>query len=74
MGYTDEPTYNLERLTQEAELCDLMKKCYGTDAYRIVKMYMMLNEYGKQAAFERVQELTQLDKFVKGDAEKQRMA
>jgi transcriptional regulator with XRE-family HTH domain len=59
---------------QEVFVCNLIKQCYGTDAYRIVKMYMMLNEYGKKTAFERVQELTELEKYVKGDAEKQRRA
>lgn len=48
-----------------------MQKCYGKEAYTIVRMYLSLNDDGKQAAFERIQELTQLEKFtVKRDAQK----
>ncbi len=71
MGNTDEAKYDQDKLEKEAELCDLMQKCYGKEAYRIVQMYLMLNEDGRDAAFERIQELTQLPKFtVKGDNQK----
>lgn len=63
MGKTDDPTYDLKKLNQEEELCDLMKKCYGKQAYQIVKMYLSLNEEGKEAAFLRIQELTELERY-----------
>lgn len=62
---TDDPSpVNIETLTNEAKLCDLMSKCYGSESYKIVKMYMSLNDDGKKAAFERIQELTQLEKYT----------
>ena len=71
MGNTDESSYDRAKLEKEAELCDLMQKCYGKEAYTIVRMYLSLNDDGKQAPFERLQELTQLEKFtVKRDVQK----
>ena len=63
---TDDPSpVNMETLTNEAKLCDLMSKCYGQESYQIVRMYLTLNEDGRAAAFERVEELTHLEKFVR---------
>ena len=71
MCNTDEASYDRVKLEREAELCDLMQKCYGKEAYKIVRMYLSLNEDGRNAAFERIQELTQLEKFtVKKDTQK----
>lgn len=72
---TDDPTpVNMESLTQEVQICDLMKKCYGTEAYEVVRMYLKLNDEGRKAAAERIEELTHLDKFVKRDSVTRRQA
>jgi transcriptional regulator with XRE-family HTH domain len=66
---TDDPTpVNMDSLTQEVQICDLMKKCYGSEAYEVVRMYLKLNDEGRKAAAERIEELTHLDKFVKRDS------
>lgn len=65
LGLTDDPTPpNLEQLTNEAKLCDLMSKCYGRESYRIVKLYLTLNEEGRKAAYKRIEELTRLEEYV----------
>lgn len=75
LGLTDDPTPpNLEQLTNEAKLCDLMSKCYGRESYRIVKLYLTLNEEGRKAAFKRVEELTRLEEYVKRDQDAGRKA
>jgi hypothetical protein len=70
MGNTDDPSYDHEELTQQVITCDLINKCFGKQAYELVKMYLSLNAAGKDAAFERVQELTQLEKYTDRDKKK----
>ena len=74
IGNTDEQDYDREMLEKEVQLCDLMQVCYGKEAYKIVEMYISLNDDGKRAAFERIQELTQLEKFIKRGTGMQKMA
>ena len=66
LGLTDDPTPpNLEKLANEAKICDLMSKCFGKDSYKIVELYLSLNQRGKTTAYKRVEELTRLDKYTK---------
>lgn len=65
LGLTDDPSpVNMESLTNEAKLCDLMSKCYGRESYQIVKLYLTLNEDGRKAAYKRVEELTRLEEYT----------
>ena len=52
------------------KICDLVYKCYGKKAYEVVKMFLTLNHAGQEAAFERIQELTMLDKYTCIEVEK----
>ena len=70
MGITDEVEYDHEKLTQQAIICDMINKCYGKKAYEVVKMFLTLNHAGQEAAFERIQELTMLDKYTRIEVEK----
>ena len=65
MCKTDDPHYDPDALAKQADTCDLIAQCFGKQAHDLVVMYLNLNDDGKAAAFERVQELTMLDKFTR---------
>lgn len=59
----------IEQLTKEVEVCDLFRKCFGKEAYHLVQMYLSLNQDGKEEAFKRIMELTQLEQYsIKRDS------
>lgn len=64
MCKTDDPHYDPDAMAKQADTCDLIAQCFGKQAHDLVVMYLNLNDDGKAAAFERVQELTMLDKFT----------
>lgn len=69
MGYDVEANESLEQLTKEVEICDLFRKCFGKEAYHLVQMYLSLNQDGKEEAFKRIMELTQLEQYsIKRDS------
>lgn len=72
MGNTDVPEYDMNELAKKEKICDLMYKCYGKEAYELVKMYLSLNDEGKTEASKRITELTQLQQYtaVKRDSKK----
>ena len=57
MGNTDDPHYDHEALTQEVVTCDLINKCFGKQAYELVKMYLDMNENGRKLAFDLISNL-----------------
>lgn len=38
-------------------MCDLIKVCYGKDAYDMVKMYLDMNDEGRKLALDLIQNL-----------------
>ena len=57
MGNTDDPHYDHEALTQEVATCDLINKCFGKQAYELVKMYLDMNANGRKLAFDLISNL-----------------
>ena len=39
------------------KICDLINKCYGKEAYAVVKMYLDMNENGRKLAFDLITNL-----------------
>ena len=46
-----------KQLEKEVEICDLINKCYGKEAYAVVKMYLDMNENGRKLAFDLISNL-----------------
>ncbi len=57
MGNTDDPCYDHETLTQEVITCDLINKCFGKQAYELVRMYLDMNGNGQKLAFDLISNL-----------------
>lgn len=39
------------------KICDLINRCYGKEAYSVVKMYLGMNENGRKLAFDLISNL-----------------
>ena len=39
------------------KICDLINRCYGKEAYSVVKMYLEMNENGRKLAFDLIRNL-----------------
>ena len=52
MGHDAPMEIDKKQSEQEVEICDLINKCYGKEAYAVVKMYLDMNENGRKLAFD----------------------
>lgn len=57
MGHDVPMEIDRQQLEQEVEICDLINKCYGKEAYAVVKMYLDMNENGRKLAFDLITNL-----------------
>ncbi len=57
MGHDVPMEVNQKQLEQEVEVCELINKCYGKEAYAVVKMYLDMNANGRKLAFDLISNL-----------------
>lgn len=57
MGHDVPMEIDRQQLEQEATACDLINKCYGKEAYSIIKMYLDMNDKGRKLAFDLITNL-----------------
>lgn len=65
MGH-DVPMDAVDRkaLEQKLELCELIKKYYGSKTYELIELFTKLNDTGKAKALENMSDLVQLPKYT----------
>lgn len=52
MGHDVPMEIDRTQLEQEVEICDLVNRCYGKDAYAVVKMFLDMNKDGQKLALD----------------------
>lgn len=57
MGHDVPMEIDRQQLEQEVTACDLISKCYGKEAYSIIKMYLDMNDKGRKLAFDLITNL-----------------
>lgn len=57
MGHDVPMEVDRQQLEKEVEICDLINKCYGKETYAVVKMYLDMNENGRNLAFDLISNL-----------------
>lgn len=73
MGHDVPMEIDRKNLEKELEVCELVEQCYGSKAYELLKMFIKLNDTGKEKALENMSDLIQLSKYTeseKRDSEK----
>lgn len=73
MGHNVPMEIDRRKLEKELEICELIEQCYGSEAYELVKLFVKLNNTGKEKAIENMSDLVQLSKYTepeKRDSEK----
>ena len=62
------------QIQDETEACELFKKCYGLDAFQLVKYFLQLNSKGQQELLKYANYCTSREDFIedkKGSSKKQ---
>lgn len=71
----DEETQPQRKEVQEVTPSDLIKEYYGSDAYKLIELFVQLNNTGKAKAIENLSDLVQLPKYTeKENGKKVKMA
>lgn len=71
----DEETQPQSKEVQEVIPSDLIKEYYGSDAYKLIELFVQLNNTGKAKAIENLSDLVQLPKYTeKENGKKAKMA
>ena len=55
-------------------ICDLIQKCYGQDAQKVVRMYLDMNDAGRKLAFDLIANLHSNPANIQRDKEKEKRA
>lgn len=73
MGHDAPMEIDHQQLAYEVEICDLVNKCYGKEAYSVVKMYLEMNEKGRKLAFDLISNLHSNPQNTVSDRKKEAM-
>lgn len=73
MGHDVPMEIDRQQLEYEVEICDLINKCYGKEAYAVVKMYLEMNEKGRKLAFDLISNLHSNPQNTVSDRKKEAM-
>ena len=73
MGHDVPMEVDRQQLEKEVEICDLINKCYGKEAYAVVKMYLDMNENGRKLAFDLINNLHSNPQNVAKEKKKEAM-
>ena len=64
MGHDVPMEIDKKQLEKEVQICELIEQCYGSKANELVKVFIKLNDTGKEKALERISELAELSKYT----------
>ena len=67
MGHDVPMEVDIIELQKKASVCDLLEKCYGTNAYELVELFIKLNDVGKAKVIEDVKDMIQLPKYTESE-------
>jgi transcriptional regulator with XRE-family HTH domain len=74
MGHDVPMEVNRTELEQKIRVCDLIEKCYGSNAYELIELFIRLNDTGKQVAIDTLKAWSTMPQYTtaaeKGDNEK----
>lgn len=73
MGHDAPMEIDRQQLEYEVEICDLVNRCYGKEAYSVVKMYLEMNEKGRKLAFDLISNLHSNPQNTVSDRKKEAM-
>lgn len=71
MGHDVPMEIDRKQLEKEVQICELIEQCYGSKAYELVKMFVTLNDTGKEKALENVSDLCSISKYTEKEKRKQ---
>lgn len=58
------PTESEEKIQMEVKVLDSIQKVFGKDSTKMFRLFLSLNEQGKQKALENLEDLTAIDKYT----------
>lgn len=71
MGHDVPMEIDRGRLEKEVQVCELIEQCYGVKAYELVKMFVRLNDTGKEKALENLSDLCSISKYTEKEKREQ---
>lgn len=69
MGHDVPMEVDRGQLEKKLQACELIERCYGSNAYELVELFVKLNDSGRVKLMERAKELLELGYIQKGEGQ-----